>query len=385
MRLFNNENAVPFSATMSILYYSLAHSNGKSESKLIVMFGWILRLLGFINLGVFTCHHLVTSVRDGIHVDISEDISCMVGGTVAIIMVSLFKYWERKWSKLMADVVDFSKFGQPPEFHEFSKRMNMLSKVSFAGFNLAGFTYIIVAYNATSYCKGLNEEMGLHEFCGYYTSIRLPFEGNSLMVRLPIFLTQVVVSNTSLMAAAHLTFVMYEITEYLILHIKQLKQNLVEVFDAESSQECSDRLKFCVIYHLHILKLIERLSSISKFTIGDLSLTAAIVFGCIGNQIVKVKSAASVAYFVAYVAALFYICHSGQRVADETHSLGYALYESKWHEADAKIMRDVVLVLCRCRKPGTLEALPLGDLNYPLFLMIMKSAYTYLTLLTQTT
>ncbi|KAJ8939436.1 hypothetical protein NQ318_010620 [Aromia moschata] len=53
----------------------------------------------------------------------------------------------------------------------------------------------------------------------------------------------------------------------------------------------------------------------------------------------------------------------------ETSTIGLALYKSKWYEGHAKIMKDVLLVLLKCEKPAIMEAVPLGTLDYPLFLL----------------
>ncbi|KAJ8961300.1 hypothetical protein NQ318_008986, partial [Aromia moschata] len=80
-----------------------------------------------------------------------------------------------------------------------------------------------------------------------------------------------------------------------------------------------------------------------------------------------IKPIVCVLPLAGYVLALFLLCHAGQRLTDETRTIGCALYKSKWYKADAKIMRDVLLVLLRCKKPSILEAVPLGTMDYPCF------------------
>ncbi|KAJ8939007.1 hypothetical protein NQ314_011257 [Rhamnusium bicolor] len=50
-----------------------------------------------------------------------------------------------------------------------------------------------------------------------------------------------------------------------------------------------------------------------------------------------------------------------------------AVYASNWHKADARTMKDLAFVLSRCQKPIRFDSLPLGILDYPLFLMVRNS------------
>ncbi|KAJ8961301.1 hypothetical protein NQ318_008987, partial [Aromia moschata] len=68
-----------------------------------------------------------------------------------------------------------------------------------------------------------------------------------------------------------------------------------------------------------------------------------------------------------------------------TSSIGDAVYSSRWYQSDAKTMKTCLLIMMRTNRPATLDALPLGKMDYQLFLMILKTSYSYLTLLNQTT
>nr|QNH68044.1 odorant receptor 19 [Apriona germarii] len=114
-------------------------------------------------------------------------------------------------------------------------------------------------------------------------------------------------------------------------------------------------------------------------------MTCALIFGCIGNLILKSKPLAGICYLMGYITALFLLCHGGQRITDETLSVADAVYNSRWYHGDAQIMRDMIIILARSQRPASLGALPLGAMNYSLFLMIIKTSYSYLTLLNQNT
>ncbi|KAJ8961292.1 hypothetical protein NQ318_008977 [Aromia moschata] len=257
----------------------------ESASKLII--GKIVVLLFGINIG-FVVDHLIATIRDGIRVDISEDISHIIGGSVAAAAVAVFMYLGRSWTKLLSDVAYFGTFGRHANFDELKRKLNKSSVAVFSAYFLAAIIYSLTVYAERAECERVNHEKGLHEFCGSLTSLRLPFDGSSLAIRLPIFLAQVFICAPMMVAAGHLTFLIFEVTEFFVLHCENLKKYLREVFDTAESRDCLERLTFCISYHNHILRMIGKFNVLVKYTAGDFSLTAAIIIGCVGNQTIKV-------------------------------------------------------------------------------------------------
>ncbi|KAJ8961298.1 hypothetical protein NQ318_008984 [Aromia moschata] len=105
------------------------------------------------------------------------------------------------------------------------------------------------------------------------------------------------------------------------------------------------------------------------------------------------KSPGCAIFCISFIAALFWICYAGQRILDEirqillsaeatilcpllmvclfqTSSVGDAIYDSKWYEADPKLAQYVILIIRRSQRPATLRALPLGSLDFPMFAMV---------------
>ncbi|CAH1114628.1 unnamed protein product [Psylliodes chrysocephalus] len=83
--------------------------------------------------------------------------------------------------------------------------------------------------------------------------------------------------------------------------------------------------------------------------------------------------------------ALYILCHAGQIIQDGTESIGMAAYNSNWYSVDIDTQKDVLFIIRQCQKPSYLQALPLGEFNHSLMLMILKTSYSFLTFLTQTT
>nr|XP_023017288.1 odorant receptor 4-like [Leptinotarsa decemlineata] len=129
----------------------------------------------------------------------------------------------------------------------------------------------------------------------------------------------------------------------------------------------------------------DQLKYMVKFSVGHMSLICAMVFGCIGNQIFKAKPVGAAIFLFGYMVSLFLLCYAGQRIIDESLSIAEVIYQSKWYEANTQMRRSIQFTLARSQIPLTLHAWPFGIFCFPLFMMIVKTSYSYLTLLRQTT
>ncbi|XP_030746991.1 uncharacterized protein LOC115875627 [Sitophilus oryzae] len=180
---------------------------------------------------------------------------------------------------------------------------------------------------------------------------------NTIQATLPIkrfyLIYQILATSWILPPTLTLCFIIYEAGGLIDVRIDHLKEVYDNIFETDNEEEQFKRFKLWVRYHQDIIGLCEHLNRISKRTIGHVLLIAAIVMGCIGNQLIK------------------------------TLDIRDTIYEGKWYMCDERVKSWMPFVLLRCQKPMSLDALPLGSANYPLFLLIIKTTYSYITLLNQ--
>ncbi|CAH1991959.1 unnamed protein product [Acanthoscelides obtectus] len=180
-------------------------------------------------------------------------------------------------------------------------------------------------------------------------------------------------------------FMTHNSTILTLTHLEQFGRMFHKAFEAKREDEIRAKLYHCVRYHNHILRIGAHISQLTKGTLGHISLTSAICLGCIGNQILNERSIRAFMHLAGFAVGFFMVCFAGQKMIDETSSIREVVYFAKWYEAPPALIRDVKYIIARCEIPITLPALPLGVLGYPLYLMIVKTSYSYLTLLNQTT
>ncbi|KAJ8917495.1 hypothetical protein NQ315_005544 [Exocentrus adspersus] len=317
-------------------------------------------------------------------VDLSEDLSTMIGGTGCILITMALIISYEEWIRFLIDLEDCKKYATPKDFDKTRIKLNLYSTL-YGLYPLLGcLIYAIISIMGTSRCKKFNEENNLNETCGSFTVLVLPFDFNnaSLVIRAVIFFVHMVLALLTLVPAGVVIFVSYESAAILSCHIGELKKYLQQVLQTESKEEQRERLRFCIRYHKNILNLCKRRSRLGKYTYGIPLLSIPLIIACIGNTIPNSKIQ-GLFFLSGYIVGLFLVCHGGQLIIDETLSVSDALYELNWYEADVNIAKDILFMVNRAQKPATSDGILIGAVNYPLFLLALKTSYSYIIFLRQ--
>ncbi|KAH1002298.1 hypothetical protein HUJ04_008396 [Dendroctonus ponderosae] len=128
-------------------------------------------------------------------------------------------------------------------------------------------------------------------------------------------------------------------------------------------------------------RISKELNGITRLLLGQSSFSSAIILSCIGSQILKEYSVGAFLHLMGYTAAVFLLCETGQTILDETFNVRHAVYASDWHLADSSLAKDIQFVLLRSQKPILMDSYLFGSFSYSLLIVIVKTAYSYLTLM----
>ncbi|CAH1119501.1 unnamed protein product [Phaedon cochleariae] len=73
---------------------------------------------------------------------------------------------------------------------------------------------------------------------------------------------------------------------------------------------------------------------------------------------------------IGWCIALLMDCYSGQRLQDESLSIGTELYNADWSDCDIGMKKDILFELMRCRRQMVLKASSFGIMDHPTFLSV---------------
>ncbi|XP_050301306.1 uncharacterized protein LOC126739593 [Anthonomus grandis grandis] len=328
--------------------------------------------------------HCTMALKENLPVDISEDVVGLTGVGNSMLLCIFFEINVQGWSKLFLDITDTTKFGTPPKMTAVIQKANRYALIYFIYCNVGVMVYGLVSIFDTGRCMRFNEEKGLHEICGTVTPLWWPSKDIDPVTKIIIICYQVFSAVFYIPPSAILTFVPWEAAEVIIAKIDHLKDLFKHAFNTKDPVLQRKRLRFCIQYHQDILRITGELNNAAKRVCGQLSFVAAVILSCIGTQMLKEYSIGAVIHLMGYMVAVFLVCQTGQKISDETYDIQDSVYESAWFEVNPQLAKDSQLILLRSQKPISMEAVPFGIFNYNLLIIILKTSYSYLTLINKT-
>ncbi|CAH1103542.1 unnamed protein product [Psylliodes chrysocephalus] len=202
-------------------------------------------------------------------------------------------------------------------------------------------------------CQERNLKENLHEMCSLIP-LWNPFHEVTNTVWWSVCACQLLFCSIIFMSTVSVIFLIYNVTLMLISHVNYFKELIINTFQQDDPRVKTEKIKYCIQYHKHIINLGHELSYLVNITVGDITLSSGICIGCIANQSMN------------------------------SSSIKDAIYSTSWYLCDWRTMKDVRFILARSQIPIGLAA-PFGFLGYPLYMMIIRRSYSYATLLNQTT
>ncbi|XP_076274670.1 odorant receptor 49b-like isoform X2 [Rhynchophorus ferrugineus] len=325
--------------------------------------------------------HLTMSLIDHEPVNRAEDIEGITGFGYSIIVCSAFQYNYNDWCKFFNDVTNKTRFGKPPNYDKVASITNFIAKFCFWFTSFFVVLYGIISFRDTKDCELSNERYGTHEICDavtplWWSTATIDPWTKSVITASLLISCELYLPPSAVVAVMVLECVL--MVQEKIYHLKQLFKESINEDDLFKRRR---KFNFCIRYHMEIFRLCDELNRLTKLVVGHLAFSAAVILGCIANQMIKQYSFASMLHLCGYFIVVFAACHAGQILRDETYNIQDALYESNWIKADKEMVKDIQFIILRCQKPAILKAIPVGTFDYGVMIIIIKTSYSYLTLL----
>ncbi|XP_072380770.1 odorant receptor 85b-like [Diabrotica undecimpunctata] len=148
----------------------------------------------------------------------------------------------------------------------------------------------------------------------------------------------------------------------------------------------SEDLKECIIYHQNILSFIKVIQKLYSRIIFTQCIGSMLIISYLGFQLAATTEFPSgifvsqVIYFASMVFQIFIYTWFGQKFMDKSQDITQACYLSEWHKFDIRIQKTILVILTRSTRPCVLVA-GTFDLTLETFVKIIKSSYSYMTVL----
>nr|CAH7739929.1 unnamed protein product [Callosobruchus chinensis] len=236
---------------------------------------------------------------------------------------------------------------------------------------------LIFYENRHGVCERLQQETDQNLFCCLFYPSWLPVN----ISRPVIFTIQTVISMGLYTPGGQVCLLIYESTFILISHIEFLLDHLDAAFCEKDQRKRSWMLKYCIQYHMHISKMGEGIGSLHQTFTGHMAVIWAASLGCICNQMLHSKLLGALLYLLGYLFTCCCLVEAGQTLLNKSESLADKLYNIPWYLGTINDQKCVMFMIRRAQVPMKLTATPFGNYDCRFFIMIIKTAYSYLTLL----
>ncbi|XP_065157654.1 odorant receptor 43a-like [Atheta coriaria] len=283
--------------------------------------------------------------------------------------------------KLTKSLGDFHYFPKPTNFNLTNTNMNLLSMgfILYTQFGVLSSAFFGVI--GKSSCEEESIKLDIKRICGLFFPAYLPQYFNDYpYYQLYVFIQSL---NAAMLISSGILVIAFTcgVVELLTCHIANLKRLLSECFDVENEEERKNRLKLCVKYHVHIIKMAEKMNStLGNATFANATFTG-IILAIVFFQFTREPSVKTFIHGFGWLLALFVISYCGQRLINESEGISNCMYFTDWYTADVEAQKYLILIIARSNHYLYLDAKGFGHVCLETFTNALKAAYSFLTLL----
>ncbi|XP_060530152.1 uncharacterized protein LOC132704281 isoform X2 [Cylas formicarius] len=152
-------------------------------------------------------------------------------------------------------------------------------------------------------------------------------------------------------------------------------------------EDVMSKLKKLAKEHRQLISFVEDLNESIKYLIMIEYTTISLNIALVTLRIIKEKSYLMrigrlfyCSFLVVYILALGW---SSNEIKMQSIAIGDAIYESSWYEHDKPAQKMLLVMMMRSQKPLTMTKGPFDEMTLQSSLMVLKAAYTYVTIMTQ--
>nr|APC94313.1 odorant receptor 19 [Pyrrhalta aenescens] len=355
-----------------------------NDPKANIYFKYLLVNFSSIYYSVGALLHMIFNLKRGIADHIDKDIGNILSYHGASYFLFRYLLNLKFIIILFKQFSDFETFGKPNNFDERNKSINKWSKVYLGYQTTILVTMLLPAFLYIPQCKQENLEKGLQEVCGLPIPTWLPFRFDYFPVKQIVYLYECYSAFVVYQTAGMLSYTMFASCEHLILRLEHVKHQLVDALNEKDVVIRRQKFNKAVQYHQAVIEMGTLLNKcFSPCMMVHISLTGPFI-GVVGYTFLTNIPLDSTALLVGWLVSTYIVCYGGQRLMEASISVGNIMNRIHWYDLETDLQRDLILIIIRSRRPIFLTAGPFGPITYSTVVTILKTSYSYVTLLNQT-
>ncbi|XP_045483058.1 uncharacterized protein LOC123688334 [Harmonia axyridis] len=188
---------------------------------------------------------------------------------------------------------------------------------------------------------------------------------------------------------SYVTFTVAQI-QALKYSLKEFESNVDYSIDPNREHCIMQSLKRNTITHQELIKYVKFLDGFLKYPIlFDFAFYSLQIGATVSKILSEIKHSeySAVLFHINYLCFNYLGLHfnytSAYEIISESSSLSMAIYESKWYKQDVNVRKNYIMMMRQMRHPLCLHIGPLYAMSNEILILIIKAAYSYVTLLSK--
>ncbi|XP_056638976.1 odorant receptor 4-like [Diorhabda sublineata] len=212
----------------------------------------------------------------------------------------------------------------------------------------------------------------------------LPFKFDNFPVKQIVYLYECYAVLVVYQTAGFVSFTILALCEHLVLRFEHVEDELVIALNEKDRVIRRQKFYKAIQYHQAVIEIGALLNKcFSPCMMVHISLTGPFI-GVIGYTFLTHIPLDSTALLIGWLISTYIVCYGGQRLMEASISVGNIMHRIHWYDLETDIQKDLILIIIRSRFPIYLTAGPFGPITYSTIVTILKTSYSYVTLLKQT-
>uniref|UniRef100_A0A310SA13 Odorant receptor n=1 Tax=Chrysomela lapponica TaxID=153811 RepID=A0A310SA13_CHRLA len=328
--------------------------------------------------------HLAMTIKQGTYANIDRDVSAIISYHGASYFNFRCLISLKNMIKLYKEYSDFESYGIPTKFDKMNNLLNKISTLYFCYHTLIVTGMTTSTLLTIGKCEQENISRNISEVCGLVAATWLPFDYNYFPLKQFVYGYQLYSYFLIFQCAGLLSYTLMETIEHLIVRFEHVADVFVMAVAEKDPQLRRKKFNAAVKYHKAVIEMGELLNTcFSPGMVVHISLTGP-VLGVAGYRFLTEIPLDSTCLFIGWMISTSVVCSGGQRLSDASTALGHVIYSVEWYNLETDLQRDLGIVMMRCQKPVMVSAGPFGTMTYATMMVILKTSYSYVTLLKQT-
>ncbi|XP_044746198.1 uncharacterized protein LOC123307818 [Coccinella septempunctata] len=188
------------------------------------------------------------------------------------------------------------------------------------------------------------------------------------------------------------TYVTFTVAQIQALRhsLKNFEEN-VDYSICQSKESCIEQsLKRNILTHQKLIRYVKSLDGFLKYaTLFDFAFYSLQIGATVSKILSEIKHSeySAVLFHVNYLCFNYLGLHfnytSAYEIIFESSGLSMSIYESRWYEQKVNIRRSYIMMMRQMKHPLCLHIGPLYAMSNEMLILIIKAAYSYVTLLSK--